>query len=190
MLFRSQYFTDFSFTRDDILLEIMERAGIPEEDKDVREHLLLLQENAIKDKVKNKITAENKIRETIQKASNLDKEEFALWIMGLRKEKPVAVMEIEFFSHTDLGYLKEIFSELGSTKYSSIGTNAKKDLMESLFGGKKGLMRDPDRMAHFLNVVFEKSVPAGMADRKSLKKIFRTVFQHLDEDKTLEVISA
>jgi signal transduction histidine kinase len=185
-----EYFPDYSFTRDDVLYEVMEHARNPEAYQRLYSQILQVQDNASKESVREKIFGEHKIKELIQNADPLDKEEIALWIMGIRAEKPFAVQEMEWLNRIDMGYFKDLFNEVASTRYKTVGSTAKKDMMEALFGGKSGLMQDEFLFKNFLNKVFETSCPKSITNRSKLKTVFMTVFEHIPDEKKLDVIGA
>ncbi|MFC2091269.1 AarF/UbiB family protein, partial [Elusimicrobiota bacterium] len=185
-----EYFPDYSFTRDDIIFELMEKAANPLQYSGLNREILQFQENVIKEDARTKIFSENKIRELIQDAGNWEKEELALWVMGLSDKKPYVIKEIEYLYHLDLEYLKELVNQEAPARYSLAGTSIKKDLIESLFGGEDGLIRDRKVLNHFLVTVFDQNMPKDMPDRRTIKKILLTVFRHINDEKKLDILGA
>jgi CheY-like chemotaxis protein len=184
------YFPEFSFTRDDLLFELLEKSRDPEDLKMAKGFILQFQENVLQEEVRKHVFAENKIREAIQQSSNSDKKEFALWIMGLRKTKPFMIKEVEFLYGIDLSYLRDVFNTKAVPHFPQVGTSLKRDLIDGLFGGPDGLLKDPGHFRSFLNRVFDKNVPWGTKNRGKLRKIFMTVFKHIPDEKKLEILSA
>ena len=179
------YFPDFSYMRDDILMNYIDnQVSHPEQLRKVQSLLLQFQDNVRQEDARNRIFGHDIIQTIFGDYSfNAEmKKDFLLWIMGFSDVKPEVLTVLEDYYHVSFDSMRSAGVK-DSKYYRDIGRGAFEDTLSIFLFGEKGVLSDPKTQREFLNGIFDAVVPSGGdRDRMSLlREIYLSVFENATE---------
>ncbi|MFH1846494.1 MAG: AarF/UbiB family protein [Candidatus Omnitrophota bacterium] len=185
---REVYFPDYSYTRDDLLLQLIEEKVISRRQYEkVSSVLLLNQDNLKKEEIQNHLFWGDKFKWMVKEMSARDKADFLLWVLDARK-KPELIFAIETDLNITLDHLKELFASTHKGYYTRIGMSLRKDLLPTLLYGNGGIFTNTKIEQYFLDNLFKGLIPKRTKNKDVYKKVWNAVFNIVDLDMKIDIM--
>ncbi len=167
-----RYLPDFSFTRDEVLNQFVNRqVKTTKQYRAVADLFVRNLDNIRKTESADHLFWKEQVRDVFMNFDPGAKARFLMWLIGVG-EKPEAIKKEEYRLHISFDGLKESFGLHSGQFYNGIGKQDQKEFFNSLFLGNKGIFSDQESYVAFLDQLLAGLIPA---ERKSLTAIFLAV---------------
>jgi len=181
------FFPEFSPTRDDILLQIIdEKAKTPSDMRKARKHLLQAPENVREKKQARIIFGSSVFDQYLSKQEPKEKMEFLLWVFGISDIKPFFVKRFEHEYNVSLNSIRSLFIRDRVGYYKNIGNTALEDFLERMLLGDNGMFYDEAVSREFLESLFNMLMPSQKTGL--LKALYDAVFNKADVNRKYAIV--
>ena len=185
-----KYFPDFSPTRDDLLLQVIdEKAKTPEDLQKARKYLLKAPENIRNKRQKQVMFGMSFFEGLLYEQLPADKTEFLLWLFGISDDKPFSVVHFEHEHKVSLTGLRDTLVNIKPGYYKNVGDTAKEEFLEKMLIGNNGIFYDRNASRLLLDSLFDK-VMKTQNTMGVLKAFYDAVFQKAGYNRNCAIVIA
>jgi len=167
-----KYFPNYSYSRDEILNQFVNRQVKTSQRYKAVEHLFVHNPDNIRQTASaGYLFWKDQMRDVFMNFSASQKTQFLLWLMDAG-EKPEDVIKEEYRIHISFDGLKESLGLYNGKFYKNIGRRDQNEFFNSLFLGEQGIFANQSSYNEFLDKISTNLIPSG---KKSIQEFFKAV---------------